>query len=195
MSGKIWWIRVTSGSSRRSARQGGGARRFWTEYDADESGGPEALGPSSPPEYRGLLSWTNFCKHGQRKSHVNGGRNKTCDWAAVHTRFMSGTASALRFWLLTSVPTPYCLCKRFLWKACTGKPGHTRGGSDRGFDGVAGRARAGQNADRIVRLEDKRSSYHSRHRIEVYWTTLETHEQPKPNVNRSRHATTGWEAV
>ena len=33
-------------------------------------------------------------------------------------RFIRGTASALRSWLLTSVPTPICLFKPFPYKAC-----------------------------------------------------------------------------
>ena len=35
----------------------------------------------------------------------------------------TGTASALCCWLLTSVPTPICLCKPFLCKACSFVPG------------------------------------------------------------------------
>ena len=38
----------------------------------------------------------------------------------VYSRFITGTASALRCWLLTSVPTPICLCKPFSCKACPG---------------------------------------------------------------------------
>ena len=41
--------------------------------------------------------------------------------SAVHPWFISGTKSALRSWLLTSVPTPFCLCKPFSCKACPGK--------------------------------------------------------------------------
>ena len=39
----------------------------------------------------------------------------------VYPRFITGTASALRCWLLTSVPTPICRCKPFSCKACLGK--------------------------------------------------------------------------
>ena len=35
-------------------------------------------------------------------------------------RFNRGTKSALRSWLLTTVPTPICLCKPFSCKACPG---------------------------------------------------------------------------
>ena len=41
--------------------------------------------------------------------------------AAVYHRFINGTASALRCWLLTSVPTLICFCKPFSCKACPGK--------------------------------------------------------------------------
>ena len=40
--------------------------------------------------------------------------------SAVYPRLISGTKSALRSWLLTSVPTPICLCKPFSCKACPG---------------------------------------------------------------------------
>ena len=42
----------------------------------------------------------------------------TTDSPPVHHRFISETKSALRSWLLTSVPTPICLCKPFSCKAC-----------------------------------------------------------------------------
>ena len=41
--------------------------------------------------------------------------------SAVYHRFISGTKSALRSWLLTSIPTPICLYKFFSCKACPGK--------------------------------------------------------------------------
>ena len=62
----------------------------------------------------------------------------------VYHRFIKGTRSALSSWLLTSGPTPFCLCKPFSCKACLGKmdlpkknllspkPGHTTGVSRRG---------------------------------------------------------------
>ena len=40
--------------------------------------------------------------------------------SAVYPRFITGTASAFRCWLLTSLPTPICLCKPFSCKACPG---------------------------------------------------------------------------
>ena len=39
---------------------------------------------------------------------------------AVDQRLIRGTASALRSWLLTNVPTPICLCKPFSCKAYPG---------------------------------------------------------------------------
>ena len=39
----------------------------------------------------------------------------------VYPRFITGTASVLRCWLLTSVPKSICLCKPFSCKACPGK--------------------------------------------------------------------------
>lgn len=33
---------------------------------------------------------------------------------------ITGKTAALRSWLLTNAPTPYCLCKTFLCKACPG---------------------------------------------------------------------------
>ena len=42
----------------------------------------------------------------------------TTDLSPVYPRFIAGTASALRCWLLTSVLTPICRCKRFSWKVC-----------------------------------------------------------------------------
>ena len=38
--------------------------------------------------------------------------------SAIDNRFIRGTAAALRSWLLTSVPSPICLCKPFSCKAC-----------------------------------------------------------------------------
>ena len=82
--------------------------------------------------------------------------------SAVYQRFITKTRSALRSWLLTSVPMPICLCKLSSCKACPGtfksfanvlpelfpwsankrnfiqtdvsnpKPGHTSGPSGRG---------------------------------------------------------------
>ena len=44
----------------------------------------------------------------------------TTGLCAVRNRFIRETTAALRSWLLTSVPTPNCLCKHFSCKACPG---------------------------------------------------------------------------
>ena len=44
----------------------------------------------------------------------------TSGLSPVYHRFISGTRSALCSWLLTSGPTPFCLCKPFSCKACPG---------------------------------------------------------------------------
>ena len=45
--------------------------------------------------------------------------NKISGWPAVDQRVISGTKRVFCSWLLTSVPTPFCLCKPFLCKACS----------------------------------------------------------------------------
>ena len=40
--------------------------------------------------------------------------------SAVDNRFVTRTRSAVRCWLLTSGPTPCCLCEHFSCKACPG---------------------------------------------------------------------------
>ena len=39
---------------------------------------------------------------------------------AAHPRIITRTTAALRSWLLTNVPMPFCLCKPFSCKACVG---------------------------------------------------------------------------
>ena len=58
----------------------------------------------------------NLCKPVEEQNkRLTSGRPAVCQ------RFRRGTASALRCWLLTSVPTAICLCKPFLCKACPRK--------------------------------------------------------------------------
>ena len=38
---------------------------------------------------------------------------------AVDERFINGATAALRSWLLSGGPSPYCLCKPFSCKACS----------------------------------------------------------------------------
>ena len=47
-----------------------------------------------------------------------GGKNMLCP--AFYPRLISVTKSTLRSWLLTSGPSPCCLCKPFSCKACPG---------------------------------------------------------------------------
>ena len=50
-----------------------------------------------------------------------GTKHPVADWfSAVYPQFIIETASALRCWLLTSVPTPICFCKLFSCKTCPG---------------------------------------------------------------------------
>ena len=79
------WVRAAHGGA---AGRGGAGQHG--------SGGPEANGPSSPPGYRGQLSWTSLCKHEQRKSYVHGWRNKTRGWQPVHARFIRGLSAGPR---------------------------------------------------------------------------------------------------
>ena len=70
----------------------------------------------------------------------------------IYPRFITSTASALRCWLLTSVPTPIVFVNPFRAShvresyLSSSKPGHTTGGSGRqGAGRTAGRGDAGQN--------------------------------------------------
>ena len=44
----------------------------------------------------------------------------TTDLSVVHSRFISRTRSALRSWMLTSRPMPFCFCKPFSSQGCPG---------------------------------------------------------------------------
>ena len=110
------------GSGRRTAGRRGGAGlgrtgRSWV----DPARRQHSFLPCSESK---TVSWTFLRKHEQAKSYVNRWRNEIRGWPrgwpAVDPRLISGTASALRSWLLTSVPTPTCLCKPFSCKACPG---------------------------------------------------------------------------
>ena len=56
-----------------------------------------------------------LCKH-MEKQNLRWNRGST----AVYQQFISRTRSDLCSWLLTSEPTPLCLCKPFLCKTCPG---------------------------------------------------------------------------
>ena len=107
----------TTGGSGRAAHSG-----------AAGHGGPGRMGrrrvsPRRPQpslvSSRALKTTVLNRRHEQRNPYVNRRRNKTRRWPAVYPRLISGTGSALCFWLLTSGPTP-CLCKPFSCKACPG---------------------------------------------------------------------------
>ena len=108
----------TTGGSGRGARRGGGVG--WAGRDADRTVRPGDRRPSYPPRHRRHVSWTSPQKHEQPKSYVNRWGNTATGWQAVDKRFIRGTKSALCSWLLTSGPTPFCLCKPFSCKACPG---------------------------------------------------------------------------
>ena len=122
----------------------------------------------------------------------------TRDLSAVYPRFITGTASALRCWLLTSVPTPICLCKPFSCKACPGNPEARtseilctcriqnpdipRAGRVGAPGGATGRGRARLGADRTSRPGNKGPLYLPRHRLNVASTSFQKHEQAKSYV-------------
>ena len=81
---------------------------------------PEDRRLSYPPRPRINVAWTLLQKHEQAKYYVKRWRNTTIGWRAIYVRFMSGTRSALCSWMLTSAPSPVCLCKFFSCKACPG---------------------------------------------------------------------------
>ena len=116
----------TAGGSGRGARRGGGAVLGRT--GCQQNGSPRrqaspVLSKASqtrrlndPPEAR--TSEILFKPMGEQNPWL------TTSSSAVYPRFISGTASALRSWLLTSVPSPICLCKPFSCKACPGNVNH-----------------------------------------------------------------------
>ena len=108
--------------------------------------------------------------------------------SALHQRIITGTKIALRFWLLTSEPTPICLCKSF-------HTGHVR--ELRTFESktrtyhvrlksgarrTAGRGRAGLDANIIDRPGDKGPSHTSWNRRHDASTPPQKHNLsiPKP---------------
>ena len=153
---------TTGGSGRRGARRGSAA-------GPGRKGRRHVGWPRSKPSLQpARVSWTTvlniplqartkeiLCKPMEEQNP-----RLTRGSSAVYPRFISGTASALRSWLLTSVPTPICLCKPFSCKACLGtsnicrirNPDIPRASLVGAHGGVAGRGRAGLDANRIVGL-------------------------------------------
>ena len=111
------------------------------------------------------------------------------DPSAVYPRFISATRSAICSWLLTSVPTPICLCKPvFIYTACTNlsnqNPNITQTSRVGAHGGVAGRGHAELDANRTVHLGDEAPSYSSKALKRRRLTTLQKHEQAKSHSNR-----------
>ena len=110
------------GSARR--RADGVAWQCWAEQSADI---PVAFGAKrrSGPQAQCKTIFLNISSHTQTRNPMEtdkGTKHPVADWfSAVYPQFIIETASALRCWLLTSVPTPICLCKPFSCKACPGK--------------------------------------------------------------------------
>ena len=86
--------------------------------------GPETTLPLALQRNKKTLSWTFLRKHEQSNSYLKPTEEQnprlTTGLSPVYQWFITGTKSALRSWLLTSVPTPICLCKPFSCKACPG---------------------------------------------------------------------------
>ena len=182
-------------------RGGDGQDGTPTERFAQETTVPDR--PYYPPDDRGQRPWACLWKHEQREPYVNRWGNK----ASGCSRFIRGTAAALRSWLLTNVPTPNCFCKFFSCKTCpeiisvnlfharhvrkhdlsSAKPGHITGRSRWGGarrDGEAGREQTGRVGDGSGRPGDNCPSYlpddRRQRSRECFWK----HEQREPYVNR-----------
>ena len=115
----------TTGQSGRGGARRGGEGGSGLGRTGRRRVDPARRRPSLLPSIESkTLSWTTLRKHEQRKSHVNRMREQshrlTTSLSAVDPRLISRTASALRSWLLTRVPTPICLCKPFSCKAFPG---------------------------------------------------------------------------
>ena len=110
----------------------------------------------------------------------------------VYVRFITRTKSALCSWLLTSGPSPLCLCKPFSYKACPRKfkypkPGHTTGRSGQGGarrGGGEGRGVAGRDADELVCRGNNCPSCSPEDRRQLFRTTFRKNEQRKSLLNR-----------
>ena len=119
----------TTGGSGRGARRGGrvGSGRVGCQQNFSHrkhkslvlSKGSKKRRLSVSPEAR-----TNeiLCKQMEERNE-----RLTRGLSAVDKLFIRGTRSALCSWLLTSGPTPFCLCKPFSCKACPGSGWPDRG--------------------------------------------------------------------
>ena len=112
----------TTGGSRRGARRGGGAgsSRTICQQNCPPSG-QSFLVPSKASKTRRLNVSPEariskiLCKPMEEQNP-----RLTTGSSPVYQRLITGTRSALSSWLLTSGPTPFCLCKPFSCKACPG---------------------------------------------------------------------------
>ena len=112
----------TTGGSGRGARQGGGAGLGRTGRRQNSSPSnqaslapvkaPKTSRPNASPEKRNSEI---LCK--PMEEHNN---RLTRGLRLVDVRFITGTRSSLRSWLLTSGPKTTCFCKPFSRKACRG---------------------------------------------------------------------------
>ena len=98
----------TSGESGRGARRGGGTGSGRTERRQNSSPRIQAS------KIRRLEARTSeiLCEPEEHNERLITGLS------AVYSRFITGTRSALCFWLLTSGLNLFCLCKPFSCKAC-----------------------------------------------------------------------------
>ena len=171
----------TTGQSGRGGARRGGEGGSGLGRTGRRRVDPARRRPSLLPSIESkTLSWTTLRKHEQRKSHVNRMREQshrlTTSLSAVDPRLISRTASALRSWLLTRVPTPICLCKpfsharhvrRYYVYLSNPKPGHTTNESGRSAR-RSGRAESRKiRCQQNYRLGNKIPSSPSRHRRNV----------------------------
>ena len=126
------------------------------------------------------------------------------DLSAVYPRFITGTASALRWWLLTSVRTPICLSKPFSCKACPGtcriqNTDILRAGRVGAPDGAAGRSRTKLGADRNYSPKKQRSPVPPKasikRRFNVFPEARTSEILCKPTEEQNQRLTRGLPAV
>ena len=110
------------GSGRTAGRRGGGAGSGRTGRRQNISPRRQAsLVPSKASKTRRLnVSPEARTSEFRCKPMEEHNDRLTSGLCPVYVRFITGTRSALRSWLLTSGPTPCCLCKPFSRKACPG---------------------------------------------------------------------------
>ena len=134
----------TTGGSGRGARRGGGAGSGSTGCQQSCSSRKQAsLVPSKASKTRRLNDFPE-ARTSEILCKPNAGTKSPVD-----NRFVTGTRSALRCWLLTSGPTPFCLCEPFSCKAYPGIPGHAL--HEKGLQGQIGVGTLVSNQERRAR--------------------------------------------